>query len=98
MATAMQATGGAKWGISLGTKNWQEYLPFLWSNGGVVMDEQGKFQLDDPLSKYLNPLRYPPGTHVAFKLASLAAPSEERAMLWGILLQVSYSRSEGGSG
>ena len=46
MATAMQATGGAKWGISLGTKNWQEYLPFLWSNGGAVMDDQGKFQLN----------------------------------------------------
>ena len=46
MAKAMQATGGAKWGISLGTKNWQEYLPFLWSNGGAVMDGQGKFQLN----------------------------------------------------
>jgi len=46
MAKAMQATGGAKWGISLGTKNWQEYLPFLWSNGGAVMDDQGKFQLN----------------------------------------------------
>ncbi len=48
MAKAMQATGGAKWGISLGTKNWQEYLPFLWSNGGAVMDAQGKFQLNSP--------------------------------------------------
>jgi multiple sugar transport system substrate-binding protein len=48
MATAMQKAGGAKWGISLGTKNWQEYLPFLWSNGGVVMDDQGKFQLNSP--------------------------------------------------
>lgn len=48
MATAMQAKGGAKWGISLGTKNWQEYLPFLWSNGGDVMDAQGKFQLNSP--------------------------------------------------
>jgi multiple sugar transport system substrate-binding protein len=48
MATAMQAKGGAKWGVSLGTKNWQEYLPFLWSNGGDVMDAQGKFQLNSP--------------------------------------------------
>ena len=48
MAKAMQSTGGAKWGISLGTKNWQEYLPFLWSNGGAVMDAQGKFQLNSP--------------------------------------------------
>jgi multiple sugar transport system substrate-binding protein len=48
MATAMQSKGGAKWGISLGTKNWQEYLPFLWSNGGAVMDAQGAFQLNSP--------------------------------------------------
>jgi multiple sugar transport system substrate-binding protein len=48
MATAMQSKGGAKYGISLGTKNWQEYLPFLWSNGGDVMDAQGKFQLNSP--------------------------------------------------
>jgi multiple sugar transport system substrate-binding protein len=46
MAKAMQAKGDAKWGISLGTKNWQEYLPFLWSNGGDVMDDQGAFQLN----------------------------------------------------
>jgi multiple sugar transport system substrate-binding protein len=46
MATAMQTTGGADWGISLGTKNWQEYLPFLWSNDGDVMDAQGTFALN----------------------------------------------------
>jgi multiple sugar transport system substrate-binding protein len=48
MAKAMQSTGGAKWGIGLGTKNWQEYLPFLWSNGGDVVDAQGKFTLNSP--------------------------------------------------
>ena len=48
MAKAMQSKGGAKWGLSLGTKNWQEYLPFLWSNGGDVMDAQGTFQLNSP--------------------------------------------------
>jgi len=48
MAKAMQSKGNAKWGLSLGTKNWQEYLPFLWSNGGDVMDAQGKFQLNSP--------------------------------------------------
>ncbi len=48
MAKAMQSKGDAKWGISLGTKNWQEYLPFLWSNGGAVMDDQGKYQLNSP--------------------------------------------------
>jgi multiple sugar transport system substrate-binding protein len=47
-ATAMQAEGGAEWGISLGTKNWQEYLPFLWSNGGDVVDESGTFMLNSP--------------------------------------------------
>jgi multiple sugar transport system substrate-binding protein len=48
MAKAMQAAGNAKWGISLGTMNLQEYLPFLWSNGGDVMDDQGKFTLNSP--------------------------------------------------
>lgn len=48
MAKAMKATGGAKWGISLGTKNSQEYLPFVWSNGGQVMGADGKFTLDSP--------------------------------------------------
>jgi multiple sugar transport system substrate-binding protein len=48
MAKAMQSKGGAKWGISLGTMNWQEYLPFLWSNGGDVVDAQGKFVLNSP--------------------------------------------------
>lgn len=48
MAKAMQAKGGAKWGISLGTKNYQEYLPFVWSNGGKVVGDDGKFALDSP--------------------------------------------------
>jgi multiple sugar transport system substrate-binding protein len=41
LAKAMQEKGGAKWGMSLGTKNWQEYFPFLWSNGGDVVDASG---------------------------------------------------------
>jgi multiple sugar transport system substrate-binding protein len=48
MAKAMQAAGGAKYGISLGTKNWQEYFPFLWSNGGDVVDASGKPALNSP--------------------------------------------------
>jgi multiple sugar transport system substrate-binding protein len=48
MAKAMQDKGGAKWGISLGTKNYQEYLPFVWSNGGKVVGDDGKFALDSP--------------------------------------------------
>jgi multiple sugar transport system substrate-binding protein len=48
MAKAMQATGGAEFGISLGTKNSQEYLPFVWSNGGDVVGEDGAFTLDSP--------------------------------------------------
>jgi multiple sugar transport system substrate-binding protein len=47
-AKLMKDKGGAKWGIALGTKNWQEYVPFLWSNGGDIMDDQGKFQLNSP--------------------------------------------------
>ncbi|MEA2605955.1 MAG: multiple sugar transport system substrate-binding protein, partial [Chloroflexota bacterium] len=48
MAKAMKDTGGAKWGISLGTKNWQEYFPFLWSNGGDVVDASGNPALNSP--------------------------------------------------
>jgi multiple sugar transport system substrate-binding protein len=48
MAKAMQEKGGAKWGISLGTKNWQEYFPFLWSNGGDVVDASGNPTLNSP--------------------------------------------------
>ena len=47
-AKLLKDKGGAKWGIALGTKNNQEYFPFLWSNGGQVMDDQGKFQLNSP--------------------------------------------------
>jgi multiple sugar transport system substrate-binding protein len=48
MAKAMKDKGGAKWGISLGTKNWQEYVPFLWSNGGAIADDTGKPTLNSP--------------------------------------------------
>ena len=48
MATAMKEQGGASWGFSLGTKNWQEYAPFIWSNGGDIMNDAGEFTLDSP--------------------------------------------------
>jgi multiple sugar transport system substrate-binding protein len=48
MAKAMQSQGGAEWGIALGTKNSQEYLPFVWSNGGDVLGADGSFALDSP--------------------------------------------------
>jgi multiple sugar transport system substrate-binding protein len=48
MAKAMQETGGAKWGLSLGTKNWQEYVPFLWSAGGDIADASGTPTLNSP--------------------------------------------------
>ncbi|GAB3812736.1 extracellular solute-binding protein [Tessaracoccus terricola] len=41
MAKAYQA-GGAKWGINLqpgGTGSWQTVLPFMWSNGGTITNE-----------------------------------------------------------
>ena len=46
-ATKLQA-GGAEWGMALGTKNAQEYLPYVWSNGGDVMADDGTFTLDAP--------------------------------------------------
>jgi multiple sugar transport system substrate-binding protein len=47
-AKALKDKGKAQWGISLGTKNWQEYVPFLWSNGGDITDDQGNFTLNSP--------------------------------------------------
>ena len=39
--------GGADYGISLGTKNYQEYIPFVWQNGGDIMNADGtEFTLD----------------------------------------------------
>jgi multiple sugar transport system substrate-binding protein len=41
---------GAQHGISLGlgVGSWQQYLPFAWSNGGEMVDENNEFTLDDP--------------------------------------------------
>jgi multiple sugar transport system substrate-binding protein len=48
MATAMKEKGGAKYGIALAPDNWQELLPFVWQQGGEVVDENGEFTLDTP--------------------------------------------------
>jgi len=50
-AKAMQAKGGAKYGISLGTNNWQEYFPFLWSNGGVGHRQLGQVHPEQPAGR-----------------------------------------------
>ncbi len=50
-AKAMQEKGGAKYGISLGTKNWQEYLPFLWSNGGDITDGARQVHAQQPAGR-----------------------------------------------
>lgn len=47
-AKAMKEQGGAKWGIGLGPKNNQEYLPFLWQNGGDIASADGTFALNSP--------------------------------------------------
>jgi len=48
MAQAMKEKGGAKYGIALAPDNWQELLPFVWQQGGEVVDENGEFTLDTP--------------------------------------------------
>jgi multiple sugar transport system substrate-binding protein len=49
MAADLQEAG-ARHGISLGLGigSWQQYLPFAWSNGGGVVDDDDEFVLDDP--------------------------------------------------
>lgn len=47
---AFKEKGGAKWGAALqpgGTGSWQSVLPFVWQNGGGVVNG-GKFTFDDP--------------------------------------------------
>jgi multiple sugar transport system substrate-binding protein len=48
MATALKEKGGAEYGISLSPNNWQEFLPFVWQNGGEVANEEGEWTLDSP--------------------------------------------------
>jgi multiple sugar transport system substrate-binding protein len=46
-ARALKEKGGAKYGISLSPNNWQEFLPFVWQNGGDVMQDN-EMTLDSP--------------------------------------------------
>ena len=48
MAKAMKEKGGAKYGISLSPNNWQEFLPFVWQNGGELVSDGGEFTFDTP--------------------------------------------------
>ncbi len=49
MAQKMQKDGGAKYGINLSTNNWQEWAPFVWQNGGELVDGD-TYTLDTPES------------------------------------------------
>jgi multiple sugar transport system substrate-binding protein len=46
-AQAMQQKGGARYGISLASNDWQELLPFIWQDGGSVV-QNGNFTLNSP--------------------------------------------------
>jgi multiple sugar transport system substrate-binding protein len=50
LAAAYQQEAGTPNGISLGlgVGSWQQFLPFVWSNGGAVVDDDYTFTLDDP--------------------------------------------------
>lgn len=75
-ARAMQQKGGAKYGISLQSNDWEEFLPFVWQDGGKVYDN-GQFNFNSPqvvqaLSYYqtffkegLTPTTEPPGFDVS---------------------------------
>lgn len=62
-------TAGAKYGIALSSNNWQEYVPFLYSAGGDIM-QNDKFTLDSAEAvKALN-------EYVTFFKASLTPQTE----------------------
>lgn len=46
-AKLMQQKGGAQYGIALGSNDWQEFLPFIWQNGGDVL-KGNQFTLNSP--------------------------------------------------
>lgn len=69
MAKAMKEKGGARYGISLSPNNWQEFLPFVWQNGGEVVTEGGELNLDSP--EVVEALEY----YQSFFKEGLTAPS-----------------------
>ncbi|WP_374945908.1 extracellular solute-binding protein [Agreia sp.] len=52
LAKAYQSSAGAEWGVRLpsgGTDSFQAFLPFAWSDGATLMnDEQSEWTLDSP--------------------------------------------------
>jgi multiple sugar transport system substrate-binding protein len=46
-ARAMQQKGGSKYGIYLGSNDWEELLPFIWQNNGQVFNN-GQYTLNSP--------------------------------------------------
>ncbi|MET7641384.1 sugar ABC transporter substrate-binding protein [Streptomyces sp. NPDC005438] len=53
LATAYQKDADTRWGVSLqpsGLDTWQNWLPFLYSAGGELLDKDGKPALDSPQS------------------------------------------------
>jgi multiple sugar transport system substrate-binding protein len=49
MAEALQAKAGAKYGVSLGAKDFQGFLPFAWSNGATLTAANGRsWTIDEP--------------------------------------------------
>lgn len=46
-ARAMQQKGGSKYGIFLGSNDWQELLPFVWQDNGQVYSN-GQYNLNSP--------------------------------------------------
>jgi len=86
MAQAMKEEGGAENGISLtvGTGSWQNYLPFVWSNGGDVTAEDGTFSLDSP--EAVEALEY----YDSFFEAGLVSPQPEGFDITPAFVQGTY--------
>lgn len=49
MAKALQVKAGAEYGVSLGAKDFQGFLPFAWSNGAALTSADGRsWTIDEP--------------------------------------------------
>ena len=47
-AAAAALAGDDRFGMALSTNNYQEFMPFVWQNGGRILDEKGRPAVTEP--------------------------------------------------
>lgn len=49
LEVAEKLAASGEYGLALSTNNYQEFMPFVWQNGGRIFDEQGKIAVTEPV-------------------------------------------------